>query len=56
VPALPAASVTLALREGTLDPWVLSPGTTPGGSTETCGPGAYVTRCELRLPIPADGF
>lgn len=49
------ATVRLALREGPGDPWVAVEGTTPPGSSETCAPGGYVTRCELRLPIPADG-
>jgi hypothetical protein len=50
------ATVRLALREGSLDPWVVVEGTTPAGSAETCTPGTYVTRCELRLPITADGI
>jgi hypothetical protein len=50
------ATVRLALREGNLDPWTVVEGTTPSGSSELCAPGAYVTRCELRLPITADGF
>jgi hypothetical protein len=49
-------TVRLALREGTLDPWVVTPGVTPPGSAEACKPGTYVTRCELRLVIPADGL
>jgi hypothetical protein len=50
------ATVRLALREGTGDPWVLVADTTPGGSAEACAPGGYVTRCRLELPITADGF
>jgi hypothetical protein len=50
------ATVRLALREGTGDPWVVVAGTTPSGSSELCAPGGYVTRCDLLLPIPADGI